>query len=108
MFANVTYRCSQFTRGTHYNRPFTCYQFHNRALWIAITFSAFCVVNIIYNPLVAPYFGTRGLTITDWLFAVGAAVIFVLARELQRHANKHHTRQQVADLYHQQFSGQKA
>lgn len=90
------------------NGLFTRYQFHNKALWIAITFSAFCVLNIIYNPLVAPYFGTHALTFADWLFAIGAAVIFIGARELQRHANKHHHRDDVASLYHQKFSGQKA
>lgn len=90
------------------NGLFTRYQFHNRALWIALAFSATCVINIIYNPLIAPYFGTRALSVTDWLFAVGAAVIFVLARELQRHANKHHSRGAVAQLYHHKFSNQKA
>lgn len=90
------------------NGLFTRYQFHNRTLWFAMAFSVFCVMNIVYNPLVAPYFGTRGLNVTDWLFALGAAVLFICIRELQRHANKHHHRDDVAALYHQKFTSQKA
>ncbi len=77
---------------------FTRYQLHNKALWIAITFSLFCIGNIIYNPVVAPYFGAGPLDVSDILCALGAAAIFVTARELQRHANTHHTRDHILEL----------
>jgi len=77
---------------------FTRYQFHNRGLWIAIGFSLFCVINIIYNPVVAPYFKAGPLSFVDWMFALAAVVIFVAIRELQRY-NRHHHRQAVLDLH---------
>ncbi len=70
------------------NGLFTRYQFHNKQLWIAMLFSLFCVGNIIYNPAVAPYFGAGPLKISDWIFALGAAAIFVAVREIQRYFYK--------------------
>lgn len=80
---------------------FTRYQLHNRALGIALLFSLFCVVNIIYNPVIAPYFGSMPLDSIDWLFAFLAAAIFIGVRELQRHANKHHSRDVVLQLHYE-------
>ncbi len=81
---------------------FTRYQFHNRALLIAMTFSLVCVLNIIYNPYLNVYFGAGPLQLTDWLYAIGAAAIFIAIRELQRYANTHHSRDQVLELLGQQ------
>ena len=81
---------------------FTRYQFHNKALWIALAGSLLCVLNIIYNPAIAPYFRSGPLSAIDWLFAAGAASIFLLIRELQRHSKKHgHTRDHVLHLLQQ-------
>lgn len=77
---------------------FTRYQLHNKALAIAIGGSLFCVLNIIYNPLLNKYFGAAPLDTVDWLFALSAAGLFVLIRELQRHANTHHTRDHILEL----------
>jgi Ca2+-transporting ATPase len=63
---------------------FTRYQFHNRSLWLAMGFSVFCVVNIIYNPWIAPYFKAAPLSAIDWIFALSAAAIFIAIRETQR------------------------
>lgn len=63
---------------------FTRYQFHNKQLWIAMAASLFCIINVIYNPWIAPYFGASSLSIVDWGFAIGAAVIFLTIRELER------------------------
>jgi len=68
---------------------FTRYQFHNKQLWLAMLLSIFCVLNIIYNPLIAPYFGASGLSWIDWWFAIGAAVIFLAIREFQRYSTQH-------------------
>lgn len=80
------------------NGLFTRYQLHNKQLGMAMLFSLFCVANIIYNPIVALYFGAGPLQISDWLFALGATGIFVAVRELQRHANHHHTREHILSL----------
>lgn len=77
---------------------FTLWQFHNRALMIAMSFSLLCVFNIVYNPWLNHYFGAGPLTKLDWLYALGAAGIFIAVRELQRHANTHHTREQILEL----------
>ncbi len=67
---------------------FTRYQLHNRQLWGAIAFSLFCVVNIIYNPWIAPYFQAGPLSFIDWLFALAAVALFIAAREFQRHTKQ--------------------
>lgn len=63
---------------------FTRYQFNNRHFWFAISLSLFCVANIIYNPWIAPYFQAGPLGVIDWIYALGAAVIFLGIRETQR------------------------
>jgi len=70
------------------NGLFTRYQFHNGVLWGAMAVSMFCVFNIIYNPWVAPYFGAGPLSMVDWLFALGAAALFIAIREIQARINK--------------------
>lgn len=75
---------------------FTVYQFHNKQLWISIVFSLFCIVNIIYNPWIAPYFKSAPLGFADWLYALGAVALFIAIREFQRYNKKHHRRQLVA------------
>lgn len=63
---------------------FTSYQFHNKQLWFALVISMFCVLNIIYNPWIAPYFGAAWLSLTDWLYAIAAVFLFISIREIQR------------------------
>lgn len=77
---------------------FTRWQFHNRALAVALSVSLLCVFNIIYNPWLNHYFGAGPLMQIDWLYALGAAAIFIGVRELQRHANTHHTREHILAL----------
>lgn len=85
---------------------FTRYQFHNKALWIAMGLSLFSIVNIIYNPWIAEYFHSAPLGFIDWLTALGAMAIFIAVREFQRHNQKHH-RKVVLDL-HRKVTAQKA
>jgi Ca2+-transporting ATPase len=89
--ANILQRRSQ-------DGLFTRYQLHNKQLGLALLFSLFWVLNIIYNPLIAPYFGAGPLNGTDWLFALGAAGVFIAIREIQRHADKHHNREAILEL----------
>ena len=77
---------------------FTRYQFHNKSLWIAMAFSMFCVLNIIYNPWVAPFFHSAPLGLVDWGYAIIAAALFVAVREFQRWSRKHHSREAVLSL----------
>lgn len=75
---------------------FSRYQFHNIQFWLAMALSVFCVINIIYNPWVAPYFKAGALSLSDWLYAFAAAGIFILIREFQRYTNKHHRKAVLA------------
>jgi Ca2+-transporting ATPase len=79
---------------------FTRYQFHNKSLWFAMLLSITCVVNIIYNPWIAPYFHASSLGVSDWLCALGAAAIFIAIREFHGRT-KHHSRQAVIALHRQ-------
>lgn len=88
------------------NGLFTRYQFHNKQLWLAYTLSISCVLIIIYNPIIAPYFGAGPLGAIDWIFALSAAAIFLAIREFQRYSNKHHSREAVISL-HRQLHGSK-
>jgi Ca2+-transporting ATPase len=77
---------------------FSRYQLHNRTLWLAFGFSFFCVANIIYNPWMAPLFRSAPLNLTDWMYALAAAAIFIAIRELQRHMSLH-SREEVVALH---------
>jgi Ca2+-transporting ATPase len=77
---------------------FTRYQFHNKQLWLAMALSLFCVINIIYNPWIAPYFRASSLTLVDWWYAILAAAIFLGIREFQRYS-RHHSRKAVHALH---------
>ncbi|HSX16688.1 MAG TPA: cation-transporting P-type ATPase [Patescibacteria group bacterium] len=77
---------------------FTRYQFHNKSLWLAMLLSIFCVFNIIYNPWIAPYFHASSLGLVDWLYAFGAAALFIAIREFQRFSKKH-SRKAVLTLH---------
>lgn len=63
---------------------FSKYQFSNPHYWWAIALSLFCVANIVYNPAINSYFHSAPLSVTDWLYALGAAAIFLAIREFQR------------------------
>jgi Ca2+-transporting ATPase len=62
---------------------FTRYQFHNKQLWFAILLSLISVLLIIYSPINV-YFGANPLNLIDWSFALSAALIFLVIREVQR------------------------
>lgn len=63
---------------------FSRYQLSNGYYWSAIGLSLFCVMNIVYNPLINTYFGAGPLSLLDWSYALGAAGIFLAIRETQR------------------------
>lgn len=82
---------------------FTRYQFHNRSLWLAMLFSVFCVLNIVYNPWIAPYFRAGPLGAVDWLYAFTAAAVFIAIREFQRYTKKH-SREAVLALHYEKIT----
>ncbi len=78
---------------------FSRHQLHNRRLLFAYGLSIFCIVNIIYNPLIAPFFRAGALSWSDWLTAFAAGAIFVLFREVGRYGKRDH-RDHIVKLHH--------
>jgi len=76
-------------RSDNHEHFFTSYIWSNKKLLIAFGISFFCILNIIYNPWVRPYFHAGSLTLIDWLTALGTAAIYFALRLLQRHTRKH-------------------
>ena len=75
-------------------RPlFSSYLWSNKKLLIAFGISFFCIANVVYNPLVQPYFGAGPLSFVDWLTAFGVAAIYTLARLFHHHTRKHSRRE---------------
>lgn len=76
-------------RSDENERFFTSYLWSNKKLLAAFGISFLCILNIIYNPLIQPYFHAGPLSITDWLYAILAAALYLAIRLLQRHTRKH-------------------
>jgi P-type Ca2+ transporter type 2C len=68
---------------------FSSYLWSNKKLLSAFAISFFCIINIVYNPLIQPYFGAAALTAADWLTAIGVAAIYTCTRLLHIHTKKH-------------------
>jgi len=64
---------------------FSSYLWSNKKLLAAFAISIFCIINIVYNPLVQPYFGSGSLTGWDWLTALSGAGLYTAIRVLHRH-----------------------
>jgi Ca2+-transporting ATPase len=87
-----------FERADAHEKFFTKYLWSNKHLLIAFGLSFFLIGNVIYNPVVAPYFSSHPLTIIDWLTALFFAGAYLCFRLLQRHTRKH-TRRAVVALH---------
>ena len=85
-------------RSDEHESFFTRYLWSNKKLLIAFGISFFCILNIVYNPLIQPYFSAGPLSITDWLTAIAAALVYFAIRLLQRHTRKH-SRKAVVELH---------
>jgi Ca2+-transporting ATPase len=72
------------------------YLWSNKKLLSAFAISFFCIANIVYNPLVQPYFGARPLTFIDWVSAVAMAALYTLIRLLHRHTKAHSGKRLIA------------
>lgn len=62
---------------------FSSYQLHNKVFWSSIAVSLGLVMVIVYSP-VNQYFGSAAIGAVDWVFALGAAGLFLTIREMQR------------------------
>jgi len=67
------------------NRLFSSYLWSNKKLLVAFAISAFCIINIVYNPVIQPYFGSAALSAGDWLTALFACAIYTGVRLLHLH-----------------------
>ena len=63
---------------------FSKYQLSNRYFWMAVVFSFTIVLSIAYLPVVSTFFKSGPIGLIDWLFAFGAATLFISIREAQR------------------------
>jgi len=60
------------------------YLFSNRKLWICYGISLLFLLNIVYNPYIQPFLYTASMTLTDWLLAVAAALVYLFIREMYK------------------------
>ena len=88
-----------FERSDAHERFFSSYLWSNVRLLQAFVVSFFLIANVLYNPAIQPYFGTKGLSFVDWLTALACAAIYMVFRLLQRHTRKH-SRKAVLELHH--------
>ena len=65
------------------------YLWANKKLLWAFGLSFFCILNVVYNPLVQPYFGSGALTGWDWITAALAAALYTAVRQFHIHTKKH-------------------
>lgn len=79
---------------------FTRYLWSNKKLLGAFAISFFCIFNVMYNPVIRPYFGAGPLTLLDWLTAIACALVYLGVRLGQRHTRKH-SRKAVLKLHHE-------
>jgi Ca2+-transporting ATPase len=75
---------------------FSSYLWSNKKLLAAFAISLFCIVNIVYNPVVQPYFRSGSLTGWDWLCAAGVAGIYTAIRLVHAHTRAHSRQSLVA------------
>ena len=90
-------------RADEHGRFFTNYVWSNKKLLVAFGISIFLILNVVYNPIVQPYFHARILGVIDWLTAGLGACLYLAARLLQRHTRKH-SRRAIVKL-HQEVRG---
>lgn len=89
-----------FERANAHESFFTKYLWSNKKLLIAFGLSFFLIGNVIYNPIVQPYFNAAALTLTDWVTALSCAGLYMAFRLAQRHTRKH-SRKNVIKLHQQ-------
>jgi Ca2+-transporting ATPase len=79
---------------------FTKYLWSNKKLLWAFGISIFCILNLVYNPVVQPYVRTDGLSVIDWLTALLATGVYLLIRLFIRNLPSH-SREDIIGLHHE-------
>ena len=79
---------------------FSRYLLSNKRLLLAFGLSLFCILNIMYNPFVRPYFSAGPLSFIDWGTAIVAAMLYATISLFRRY-DKKHTRKAVVKLHRQ-------
>ncbi len=79
---------------------FSKYQLHNHKFLFAVGLSLFCIANIVYNPLISPFFRAHPIDGLDWLTALAAGAIFAVLREMGRYGQRDH-RDHIIKLHHE-------
>jgi len=64
---------------------FSRYLWSNKKLLVAFGISLFCILNIVYNPLIQPYFRSGSLSFGDWMTAIGIAIVYLGMRVFHLH-----------------------
>ena len=72
---------------------FSKYLWSNKKLLGAFALSFFCILNVIYNPWIQPYFGAGPLSVYDWLTAIGVGALYTLIRLFHQHSKKHSSKE---------------
>jgi magnesium-transporting ATPase (P-type) len=78
-----------FTRVDERKKLFTRRLISNQALLRAFAISLFVMLNIVYNPLLKPIFGTHALDLIDWLMIIASGGLYGGARVVQRHSRQY-------------------
>ena len=90
----------QHRSASHGSGLFGRRQLTNRSTLFALGVSIFCILNALYNPWVAPYFGMVPLGWPDLGSAAAATLTYIAITEFHQH-NKKHSRKAVLALHHQ-------
>lgn len=77
-------------------RLLSSYLWSNKKLLWAFAISGFCILNVVYNPLIQPYFGSGPLTLWDWLTAIAVAGIYTYIRLFHLHTKQHSRKALIA------------
>lgn len=68
---------------------FSKYLWSNRKLLISFAVSFIIILNIVYNPLLQPFFGAAELSLWDWATAFFAAGLYTLIRIFLSYNHRH-------------------
>jgi P-type Ca2+ transporter type 2C len=80
-------------RSDEHESFFTRYLWSNKVLLASFVMSLVCILNIIYNPLIQPYFHAGPLSAGDWFYAILAALLYLAVRLFQRYSHRHSRKQ---------------
>ena len=67
---------------------FTSYLRSNKKLLRAFLMSFGGILILLYVPMVRDYLGFGSMKLVDWLFPLGAGLVFLIARELKKYIQR--------------------